>query len=74
MDTFAITRDHRSVYIPEILEDAFGMTRSQGRRIIEEGGFKIDGQKYVHVTCAIMDIDNKVIQVGKRKFAKVDIV
>lgn len=62
-----------TVHLPVVLEQAFGISRSQARRNLQEGAVKIDGEKYEWLTCARMDIDGKVIQIGKRKFARIEI-
>src|SRR2546423_15644257 len=33
-----------SVHLPGVLSDAFGLSRSEGRRLIAPGGVKIDGE------------------------------
>src|SRR5204863_286266 len=42
VDEFAISGD--TVHLPAILSDAFGLSRSEGRRLIDQGGVKLDGE------------------------------
>lgn len=58
------------VFIPQLLTDA-GLTASNGeaRRSIKAGAFKVNGEKVGEENLVLED--GMVIQVGKRKFAKI---
>lgn len=62
------------VHLPALLcELGLVASNGEGRRMIDQGGVKIDGE---HVTPGMYDveratIEHRVIQVGKRKFARV---
>jgi tyrosyl-tRNA synthetase len=45
-------------------------SKSEGRRMVEQGGVKIDGEKVDSIESEIEGKDGMVIQVGKRKFVK----
>lgn len=62
-----------TVRLPEALEQAFGVSRSQARQFLKDGAVKIDGIKYEWLTCCVDDIDGKVVQIGKRKFARIHV-
>ncbi len=62
-----------TVRLPEALEQAFGISRSQARQFLKDGAVKIDGEKYTWLTCCVGDIDGKVVQIGKRKFARMQV-
>ncbi|MBN2689180.1 MAG: tyrosine--tRNA ligase [Gammaproteobacteria bacterium] len=47
---------------------------SEAMRMIDQGGVKIDGEKITDRKLQITDHDEHVYQVGKRKFAKVQLV
>lgn len=61
-----------TVKMPEVLEQAFGITRSQARRHLKDGAVRIDGEKWPHLTGCVADIDGKVIQIGKRQFRRIE--
>ena len=65
----AITEE--PVFVPQLLSDA-GLTASNGeaRRSIKAGAFKIDGEKCNEEHIVLKD--GMVLQVGKRKFIKID--
>lgn len=46
-------------------------SRSEARRMIENNGVKINGEKVVHKDEQLVISDGLVIQIGKRKFAKI---
>jgi tyrosyl-tRNA synthetase len=57
------------LHLPALLADVFGLSRSEARRLIEQGGVKIDGEI---VDAGKLDIpvdglDGAVLQVGKRR-------
>ena len=61
-----------SVHLPALLSDAFGLSSSEGRRLIAQGGVKLDSQA---VDPALLDVPaaelrGHVLQVGKRRFAR----
>ena len=63
-----------SVHLPALLKEA-GLVQSngEGRRMIDQGGVKVDGETIDVGTYDISrgDIEDQVIQVGKRRFARV---
>jgi tyrosyl-tRNA synthetase len=63
----------RSVHLPALLRQAFGISSSEARRTIEQGGVKLNGDPVPAGTLdvAAADVDGKVLQLGKRRFARV---
>ncbi len=64
-----------SVHLPSLLRDAFGISASEGRRLLAQGGVKVDGEPLgaqdLDVTAD--RLDGAVLQVGKRRFVRVQI-
>jgi tyrosyl-tRNA synthetase len=61
------------VHLPELIVSAFGGSRSEARRMLSQGGVKLDGEP---VPAEPLDVpagalDGRVLQVGKRKFRRV---
>jgi tyrosyl-tRNA synthetase len=46
---------------------------SEGKRLINQGAVKIDGEKVADPDCHLVLRDGVVISVGKRKFARISI-
>ena len=64
---------HR-LYVAEVLRDImFTSSISDGMRLIEQGGVRINGEKVEETRQGISAGESVVIQVGKRKFARVTI-
>jgi tyrosyl-tRNA synthetase len=62
-----------SVHLPALLAEAFGISSSEARRTIAQGGVRIDGTV---VGGDVLDmpadqLDGRVLQLGKRRFARV---
>ncbi len=60
------------VHLPRLLAGAFGLSSSEGRRLIQQGGVKLDGEP---VAADALDLEasgleGRVLQVGKRRFAR----
>jgi tyrosyl-tRNA synthetase len=63
--------DGDSVYLPQLLSDQFGRSNSHWRRVIEQGGVKIDGQAARELELPAERLRGTLIQAGKRQFLKV---
>ncbi|HRY60506.1 MAG TPA: tyrosine--tRNA ligase [Patescibacteria group bacterium] len=58
--------------IVELLFDlGLAGSKSEARRLVEQGGVKIDDAKITDVTASITVYTGMLVQVGKRKFAKI---
>jgi tyrosyl-tRNA synthetase len=64
------------VHVPALLADAFGISTSEARRALAQGGVKLDGEVVGNGTLDLpaSAVDGKVLQLGKRRFARVQIV
>jgi tyrosyl-tRNA synthetase len=64
------------VHLPALLARAFGVSTSEGRRAIAQGGVKLDGATIDRGSLDLpeAEVDGKVIQMGRRRFARVRVV
>ncbi|MGH2907572.1 MAG: tyrosine--tRNA ligase, partial [Solirubrobacterales bacterium] len=53
-----------AVHIPKVIADAFGISNSEARRLIEQGGVSLDGSQVSSLDLLSKDLDGKVIKVG----------
>ena len=62
----------RGVDIPALIADAFGRSRSDARRLLAQGGVRLDGEALSadRPILAIDELDGRVLQVGKRDFRR----
>ncbi len=65
--------DDAPVHLPALLGSAFGISTSEARRLLEQGGVRLDGVVLPGETLDLpaAELAGKVIQVGKRRFARV---
>jgi tyrosyl-tRNA synthetase len=60
------------VHLPRLIAGAFGVSSSEGRRLIQQGGVKLDGEP-VPAEPLDLEVDSlaeRVLQVGKRRFCR----
>jgi tyrosyl-tRNA synthetase len=69
-------REDGTVHLPALLAGAFTVSTSEARRAIAQRGVKIDGQPVGNDSLDLdaAEIDGKVLQLGKRRFARVVLV
>jgi tyrosyl-tRNA synthetase len=58
------------VHMPKLIAGAFGVSSSEGRRLLQQGGVKLDGEAVAAepLDREIDSLDGRVLQVGKRRF------
>ncbi len=62
------------ISLPAILSDAgLVASRSEGRRMIKQGAVKIDGERTDAEFLEASTVDGVVIQVGKRRFVRIEV-
>jgi tyrosyl-tRNA synthetase len=69
-------RNGSQVHLPALLARAFGISTSEARRNLAGGGVKLDGEPVADGALDVdaADIDGKVLQLGKRRFARVRVI
>ncbi len=75
IETVAYPANGELVHLPALLARAFGVSTSEGRRSLAQGGVRLDGEP---VTAGARDlpaaeVDGRVLQLGKRRFARIEI-
>jgi len=62
-----------AVHLPALLADGFGLSRSEARRLLGQGGVKLDGEPLGAEDLDIdsVRLDGKILQVGKRRHKRV---
>ena len=65
--------DGGTVHLPALIAEAFGVSTSEARRLLSQGGVKVDGKAIDggRLEVPMDDLDGRVLQVGKRRFARV---
>ena len=69
-------RGDGSVHLPALLGQAFGISSSEARRGLAQGGVRLDGVAVGNgsLDVDVDEVDGKVLQLGKRRFARVKVV
>jgi tyrosyl-tRNA synthetase len=72
IDEVELSGNGETLHLPEVIVQVFGGSRSEARRMLAQGGVKLDGEP---VPAEPLDVpaaalDGRVLQLGKRKFAR----
>jgi tyrosyl-tRNA synthetase len=72
VDEHAFSATDGAVHLPALIAEAFGRSRSDARRLLAQGGVKLDGEALgeADVDVAPDRLDGHVLQVGKRHFRR----
>jgi tyrosyl-tRNA synthetase len=62
--------DGDPVHLPALLASAFGLSTSEARRLIAQGGVKVDGAVVAQLDSARDGLAGTVLQAGKRRFVR----
>ena len=62
--------DGDPVHLPAVLASAFGLSTSEARRLISQGGVRVDGTVVAELDLPRKTLANAVVQAGKRRFVK----
>ena len=65
-----------AVHMPALLAQAFGISTSEARRSLAQGGVRLDGEPIEDglLDVAAARVDGAVLQLGKRRFARVRLI
>jgi tyrosyl-tRNA synthetase len=58
------------VHVPAVLASAFGLSTSEARRLLAQGGVKLDGEALDALEAPRASLVGAVLQAGKRRFAR----
>ena len=58
------------VHLPAVMSAAFGLSTSEARRLIAQGGVKLDGVALEGLDLPREALDGRLLQAGKRRFAR----
>jgi tyrosyl-tRNA synthetase len=62
-----------SVHLPALVAEHFGTSRSEARRLLEQGAIRLDGEPLPPeaLDLPVSELDGAVLQVGRRKFRRI---
>ena len=67
----AVLPEGDPVHLPAVLASAFGLSTSEGRRMIAQGGVKVDGTVMRELDLARGVLRGALVQAGKRRFVRI---
>jgi tyrosyl-tRNA synthetase len=70
IEEFGFSAENGQVHLPALIADAFGLSRSEARRLLAQGGVKLDGNELDALDLPAEELDGAVLQVGRRRFKK----
>ena len=72
IDEFSLTVGDGMVHLPQALAEGFDISRSEARRLVEQGGVKIDGEAVdpAHLDLDPAQLSGAVVQIGRRRFKR----
>jgi tyrosyl-tRNA synthetase len=75
VEDLEVSPDDGQVHIPGLLADGFGLSRSDARRLLSQGGVRLDGEPLApdELDLPADRLDGAVLQVGKRQFRRLRI-
>jgi tyrosyl-tRNA synthetase len=62
--------DGETLHLPAVLSEAFGLSTSDARRLIAQGGVKLDGDQVDELDLSRSALSGKLVQAGKRRFVR----
>jgi tyrosyl-tRNA synthetase len=72
IEELQLPAENGTVHLPALLRDAFGVSASEARRLLSQGGVKLDGEPLAgdELDVPAARLDGGVLQVGKRRFRR----
>jgi tyrosyl-tRNA synthetase len=59
-----------TVHLPALIAEVFAISRSEARRLIEQGAVSLDEAVVGEVDASAADLDGRILRVGKRRFVR----
>jgi len=59
-----------TLHVPALLADAFGLSTSDARRLIAQGGVKLEGETVTQLDLPRERLSGGLLQAGKRRFVR----
>jgi tyrosyl-tRNA synthetase len=63
--------DGGAVHLPALMAGAFDLSSSEARRLIQQGGVRLDGEVVDRLDVPAPELLGKVLQVGRRRFLRI---
>ena len=71
VEEIEVAADNGSIHLPAVIATAFGVSRSEARRLIAAGAVHIDDQPIEEIDIRPETLDGRVLRIGRRQFRRV---
>ena len=72
MPEVRVSSDGGTVSLPALLVEHLGVaSTSEARRLISQGGVKVNGETVAELDLPVARVDGALVQAGKRRFVRV---
>jgi tyrosyl-tRNA synthetase len=71
IDDFAVTPSDGKIHLPAVIAEAFGVSRSEARRLISGGAVHVDDAPVEEIDLRPDQIDGRVLRIGRRQFRRI---
>jgi tyrosyl-tRNA synthetase len=71
VEEIEVAADNGSIHLPAVIATAFGVSRSEARRLIAAGAVHIDDQPIEEIDISPETLDGRVLRIGRRQFRRV---
>jgi tyrosyl-tRNA synthetase len=69
-----VASDGGLVHMPAALAEAFGISRSEARRLIASGGVHVDDEALSDLDVGVERVDGRVVRLGRRQFRRLRVM
>jgi len=70
IETAQFSAAENPVHLPALIAEVFAISRSEARRLIEQGAVSLDDVVLDGVDMAPESLDGRILRVGKRRFVR----
>jgi tyrosyl-tRNA synthetase len=63
-----------TLHLPAVIADVFDRSRSDARRMLQQGGVRLDGEPVAVLDMPSAEVDGRVLQLGKRHFRRLRVI
>jgi tyrosyl-tRNA synthetase len=71
VEDLAVTPSDGKIHLPAVIAEAFGLSRSEARRLISGGAVHLDAEPVAEIDLRPDQVDGRVLRIGRRQFRRI---
>ena len=71
VEDLAVTPSDGKIHLPAVIAEAFGLSRSEARRLISGGAVHLDADPVAEIDLRPDQVDGRVLRIGRRQFRRI---